>query len=56
MLAVETHQAVPWEQFREMIIERGESRFAAVGQKRYEDCSVALEPGNDVIVAAVLVV
>jgi hypothetical protein len=54
MLAVEDHQARCWEQFRELINERGESRFAAIERKRYEKCSLA--PENDVVVAAVLVV
>jgi hypothetical protein len=56
MLAIDVHQAVPCEQFRNLIFESGETRFAAVEQKRYEERSAVPGPGNDVIVAAVLVV
>jgi hypothetical protein len=56
MLSVDTHQALPWDQFKECIFEHGELRFAAVEKNWYEECRVAPGSGNDVIVAEVLVV
>jgi hypothetical protein len=56
MLAANAHQEIPWEQFIDLIVERRESRFAAVEQKRYEEYSPVFGPGNDVIVAAVRIV
>jgi hypothetical protein len=55
MSALTDKQAVPREQFRELIAGRGEMEVGAIEQKRYEECSLLPGPTNDVIVAAVIV-
>jgi hypothetical protein len=55
VLGVEAHQTVSWEQFKDIIADTGGVKYGVVEQKRYEECTVARDPDNDVIVAAVLV-
>jgi hypothetical protein len=52
ILQVESHLAVPWEHFAEMMAGRGETRIGAVEMKHSEDSSVSPGRDNDVIVAA----
>jgi hypothetical protein len=56
MLTVDHLQAVPWEHFKECTEALGEMMIGAVEMMRFEECTVAPGPGNDVIVASVLVV
>jgi hypothetical protein len=49
-------EPVQWSEFEDAIRRTGETAFVALEQKRYEECSVAPGPGNDVIVGTVLVV
>jgi hypothetical protein len=46
---------VPWERSKENLATNGECVFTVIKQKRYEECSVAPGPNNDVIVGSVLV-
>jgi hypothetical protein len=51
MSRVEEHQPVPWEQFGELLAERGEMDVGAVQLRRFEDSTVPPGPSNDVMVA-----
>jgi hypothetical protein len=48
--------AAPVDASAGVIKDTGENRFMALEQKRYEECPAALGPGNDVVVASVLIV
>jgi hypothetical protein len=56
MFAIEGKRPVSWEQFKEELRTNGEHFFTAIDQQRHEDCSIPPGPGNDVIVAPVLVI
>jgi hypothetical protein len=53
----EIHDRAPvqWDEFSEKMADRGEWGVPAVEMSCFEDRTVALEPGNDVIVAVVIV-
>jgi hypothetical protein len=44
------------EEFKENLRTNGEHMFTAIEQKRYEECSVAPWPSNDVIIGSVLAI
>jgi hypothetical protein len=55
MLAITDKQAVPWEQFMELIADRREMEFGSIEQKRCEKCSLQSGLENDVTAWTVIV-
>jgi hypothetical protein len=55
MFGIDGKYPVPWERFQENLTTNGGRTFMAIEQNRYEECSVAPGPSNDVIIGSVLV-
>lgn len=56
MFGINCKEAVPWDEFKDRIADRGDMKFSVLEQQRYEECSVTPVPDNDVIVAVVPVI
>jgi hypothetical protein len=56
MFEFEGKLPLSWDELKDYQMEHNEQAYMAVERKRYEECSVAPEPSNDVIVGSVLVI